>query len=216
MTRVIEFNFKENPPLVQVGIILFLLLVTSFVIYLFLFSPKLKEISSIKTKLDSLEENILKASKLKNEYNLPTEEEKMLWEKTRLELWSKIPPQKNSLLLMKNLALLARQFRIKDISFDIIKSGEASRLGRQSALPSPGETKTASSEEAFALELKPNFFFLKTSFHCRYQDLAAFLEGVESLPRLLEIKLLLIKRELPLMAADLTIKAYFLPREKDA
>ena len=66
------------------------------------------------------------------------------------------------------------------------------------------------------LEIQLDHFLLKTSFHCRYQDLAGFSEGIERLPRLLEIKSFQIRRELPMVAVELVLKAYYLEKESNA
>ena len=211
-----NFTLKDKPPLLRIGIILLPFILISSGAYLFLFAPKIKEIGRVTDELAAIEKKILDARILKSECDLPTDEEKRFWEETKLELWSKIPPQENLLSLMEDLAKIAKEVGIRDISFDLEKKGGASRLERQPPVPSPMEAEAAPPGQITSLELKLDSFFLKTSFHCHYQYLASFSEGVERLPRLLEIESLQIKRELPMMAVELVLKAYYLKREKNA
>ncbi len=212
-----SFNLDDKPLYLRKWAIisLFTLVIGVGSVYLFLFAPKIKEIDRVSNELAYFEEKICEAKRLRAAYGIPGEKEKMCWEETKVRFWSKIPSGENLLQLMENLAGLARESGIMDISFCPVKRGGAGRLGRQLTL-SLRSKKEAESNSVCALESKLDSFFLETSFHCHYRELADFLEGVETLPRLIEMESIYIRRELPKIAVEMAIKAYFLKREKDA
>ena len=150
-----------------------------------------------------------------------------MWSELRNEFSRSIPPEKKLLSLVKDIAKIAHDSSIYDISFSMPDAkGNSRSTGNHSNISLPvANTMADSIPEAGATPSpqggengvkRPHQLLINTTFHCRYQDLDHFLEGISTLPRVFEVATLKIERKLPLMSVNLTLKAFYAQGREDA
>jgi Tfp pilus assembly protein PilO len=173
-------------------------------LFYFLYLPKIKELRKIRAEIDRVEKEIEEAKRIERDFHPVSQEEEGKWKQVKSRLCALIPPERDVHKLIYELAGRARKCNIFDISF---KSGKEINTkifqGRKEVLsPVPIQVKEIFEEDV-------DYFFIKISSHSGYRDLAQFLEDIQKIDRFLEMESLVIKRNFPLISAELAVKAYY-------
>ena len=220
MIKNLYLSFKTLSPSLRLALYAVAFLLVCCIIFLPLYLSKINELKSIQSEINEVENNLLEGKQLQARCELPTEDEKKVWSEIRYSLYGRIPPEKRLLKLVKDIAKVAYDCSIYDVSFSMPDSAEDYRRMNSvnDNISNPIiETAAASSAQGnMPDDIKLNRFSIKTSFHCRYQDLARFLKGINNLPRLIEVESLEIKRRLPLMEVEMAINAFYSKGREDA
>ena len=167
---------------------------------LFFYLPKIKAIRRIKAEIAQAEKEINRIKAI--ERLQPSSQEEARWREVEFSFPSLIPPEKDVHELIYELAGRAKKCDILDISLKEEKESKVPE-GRQPVSP-----KTSVKGEPTALG-GMEYFLLRLYFHSDYRDLALFLKEIQDVKRLLLLESLVIKREFPLISAELVVKAYY-------
>ena len=167
---------------------------------LFFYLPKIKAIRRIKAEIAQAEKEINRIKAI--ERLQPSSQEEARWREVEFSFPSLIPPEKDVHELIYELAGRAKKCDILDISLKEEKESKVPE-GRQPVSP-----KTSVKGEPTALGGMEHFL-LRLYFHSDYRDLALFLKEIQDVKRLLLLESLVIKREFPLISAELVVKAYY-------
>ncbi len=161
-----------------------------------LYAFKIKEMRKFVVEIERVEAEEVKFSQLRSEFESTSEEEKAEWKRVEGKFYSVIFPERDNLQLIEELAKVAKECNISDISFNT------------------DYTICDSLQEDISNEV--DCFTVKFSLLCQYQELARFIDGIDNLLHLVEIESMEIKRGIPLITADLVVKAYYLKEENHA
>ena len=111
-----------------------------------------------------------------------------------------IPSKKDYPGLIREIARLARDLNIQDITFK-----DTNKLS-----PNVIEGEKQASPELSVLPGRDiSHFSIGISFHSRFRDLAYFLQEIQGIGRFVEIDSLVIKRSLPMISVDMVLVVYY-------
>lgn len=220
-------TYKSISPFWRFTIYAITFLLISGGTFLTLYLSKIDTLRSIQSEINKVEGDILKGKQLQARCKLPTEDEKKAWSEIKKNFFRRIPPEKKLLQLVKDIAKIAHDCSIYDISFAMPHTPRNSSSKNNyktisssvtDIIPDPmPEAHSISLDQSNEVDLiKLNQFSIKTSFHCRYQDLSHFLNGISTLPRVLAVSSLKIERKLPLMEVEMSINAFYAEGREDA
>jgi len=219
MVTQLYYTYKTLSPTLRVTLWTITLLLLSGVLFLPLYLSRIAELRSIQSQINEVEGNVVRGKQLEARCTLPTEDEEKVWRDMRKTFSKRVPAEKKLLPLVKDIAKIAHDCSIYDISFSMPQSeGEDRCMNRQNSLHPIMDTFSNTGHGAIAAPISQGHdgggislkrVSLHTSFHCRYRDLANFLKGVSNLLRLLEVESLTIERKLPLIAVEMVIIAFY-------
>lgn len=168
-----------------------------------IYALKIKEMRKFVVEIERVEAEEVKFSQLRFEFKSVNEEEKEEWKRVEGKFYSMLFPEKDILQLIEELAKVAKECNISDISFNT-----------DNIIGDSVQKASASTFEDISIEV--DYFTVKFSLQCQYQELARFIDGIENLPHLVEIESMEIKRGIPLITADLVVKACYSKEENHA
>ncbi|MDP2984201.1 MAG: hypothetical protein Q8O92_12840 [Candidatus Latescibacter sp.] len=168
-----------------------------------IYALKIKEKRKFIVEIERVKAEEVKSSQLRFEFKSVNEEEKEKWKIVEGKFYSVLFPGRDALQLIEELAKIAKECNISDISFNTDYTIDDSL---QKAYASTFED----------ISIKVDCFAVKFSLQCQYQELARFIDGIENLRYLVEIESMEIKRGIPLITADLVVKAYYSKEENHA
>lgn len=161
-----------------------------------IYALKIKEKRKFIVEIERVKAEEVKSSQLRFEFKSVNEEEKEKWKIVEGKFYSVLFPGRDALQLIEELAKIAKECNISDISFNTDYA-----IGD-------------SLQKDISIEV--DYFTVKFSLQCQYQELARFIDGIENLRYLVEIESMEIKRGIPLITADLVVKAYYSKEENHA
>ena len=94
-------------------------LIISGIISLPLYLSEINVLKSIQSAINKVEDDVTKGKQLQARCSLPTENEKEVWNEMENEFSRSIPPEKKLLSLVKDIAKIAHDCSIYDISFSM-------------------------------------------------------------------------------------------------
>lgn len=220
MFKDLYLGYKELSPSLKLALYAIAFFLLCIIVFLPLYIAKINELNTIQLQINEVENNLVEGKSLEARCDLPTDDEKKLWSEVRDNLYRKIPPEKRLLQLVKDIAKVAEDCSIYDLSFSMPES-QANSLRRNRSVdnfPNSGVERSVlhANQGNEVIDVKLDKFTIRTDFHCEYQDLAHFLKGISNLDRLLEVESLEIKRRLPLMEVEIAINAFYSKGGEDA
>ena len=220
MFRDLYIHYKTLSPSLKYALYATAFFLLCIIIFLPIYLAKINELNAIQSRIKEVENNLLEGKALKARCNLPTDDEKKIWLEVRDDLFKRIPPEKRLLQLVKEIASVAEDCSIHDVSFSMPVSQENSIGTNRTVVNSPNASierdMLSAKQENEMDDVKMDKFTIRTVFHCEYQELAHFLKKINNLARLLEIESLEIKRRLPLMEVEMAIHAFYSQGRDDA
>ncbi len=215
--------YKTLSPSLKFTIGLLLCTIVSGGIFFTLYHSGIAQLRSVRQALTAVEDNITKVKELQMRCAPASTDEKKLWKEVHEAFAMRVPSDKMLLPLMNDIARVAQECSIYDISFSLPEQQENLLLPRgqtasiaatdeRFADPAGGDTVIPYPQDRGDTSIKLSNFLVQTSFHCRYQELGSFLKGVCALPRLLEVESLTIERKLPLMEVKIILRAFYSER----
>ena len=178
------------------------IVVLAFLICGALYTFKIREIGKLKAEINRVEAEEAELSHPQVTFQPPAEEEREEWEKAEERLWLVIFPEKDVPQLIEELAKVAKEYNISDISFS---TGPVVAEGGRRVSPSLSNDVSVEG----LLPAEKDHFAVKVSLRCQYRQLARFLDGITDLVRLVEIESLEVKRGLPRISVDMVVKTYY-------
>ena len=220
MFKDLYLGFKALSPSLRFALYAIAFFLVCIIVFLPLYLTKIKELNSIQSQINDVENNLLEGKALEARCNLPTDDEKKIWWEVKDNLFRRIPPEKRLLQLVKDIAKVAEDCSIYDVSFSM-PDAQANSIRRNRAVDnfpnsSMGTNDSPASQGNKTVDVKLDKFTIRTDFHCEYQELANFLKGINDLSRLIEVESLQIKRRLPLMEVEIAINAFYSKGREDA
>jgi Tfp pilus assembly protein PilO len=219
--------YKQVSPSLKYTLSVLICVLVGGGIFLPLYLSKINQLKTLQSEIKEVEETILKGQQLQARCAPLTEEEKRTRSEMREKFSKGIPPEGGLLVLVKDIANIAQECSIYDISFSMATTAEHSSSQKSSTLKAATVTGSASdpslgaSTSSFTQGIEGegitlNQISLRTTFHCRYQDLADFLKGISTLPRIIEVESITIERKLPLMDVEIALNAFYSEGRQDA
>lgn len=201
-------DFRELPEAIKRGGIIGAL--TLFLLGLcgFSYLPKIKELRRIQVEINRVEKEVEKAQRIERGVQPPSPEEERRWKEVESRLYSMIPGGKDIFQLTYELARLAKEYNILDISFK--SGGEINPPAGQKEAPSESLSQA---QRTLGKDL--DHLLVKLFFQADYRDLAYFLAESPDIGRFLEIESVMIKRDFPLISVEMRVKAYYNQVSKD-
>ena len=223
MFKQLYLTYKAISPSLKLTIYMIVFLIISGIISLPLYLSEINMLKSIQSAINKVEDDVTKGKQLQARCSLPTENEKEVWNEMENEFSRSIPPEKKLLSLVKDIAKIAHDCSIYDISFSM---PDANSTGNHSTIslsgtdtmagPIPGAGTIPPTQGSETGVKTPHQLLITTSFHCRYRDLDRFLKGISDLPRVVKVDTLKIDRKLPLMSVKMTLNAFYAKEREDA
>lgn len=201
--------FQKLPPPVKLGLQALLLAIVLSLPIFFLVYPKFWQIQALRPQVESLEGKITAAIQKVKGFTSPSEAERGEWVASRTSLLAKLPPDEALPNLVEELTLLAARSKVVDL---LITTSSKVKL-------EPGKGPFLVGEESLAkaqpdLQIDLGYFPIQMSFRSSYRELARFVEGVQNLPPLVTIASLEVRRGVPLLGVQMTLRAYQSGRER--
>ncbi len=227
-------DLERKELLISISII-FLSLV---LFYLFVFRPRIKDISGTKQVLERVQDRLGKASRAIPEVG-KYENENTLLELEKVSLKTKIPSEQQIPRLLDKLRRMAKEAGIEDVSLStkdeqivLFKNGWTPGITPDNvsppapspadSSPSPGKTpqgknvsvdNTGNGENSFSPSQECYRIPVTIRADGKYRSLAKFLAAIPNSDRLFTITSLRLQREeelIPLIRAEIKINAFYL------
>ncbi len=168
----------------------------------YLYIHKIREMEDIKARIKQAEAGIQETNGTGISLKEAKERQKDLESRLRVL----IPYEKDYPGLIREIARLARELNIQDITFK-----DTNKLS-----PNVIEGERQASPELSVLPGRDiSHFSIGISFHSRFRDLAYFLQEIQGIGRFIEIDSLVIKRSFPMISVDMVIIVYYRQRSED-
>lgn len=217
-------DIRELHPGLRVGILLVPFFILWLLIYLIIYSPKIKKLRGYKTEITGLEQDFSHNLETIKNYKPPADKDRQEWQVSQALLWADSSPDEKLSQLVEKLARLAQESNISDISFTTKeKSGftgggtlqRMSRFQRMRTLKQKGQEQESLAGapilNKYGYEL--SHIPIESAFKTGYQELARFLEAIKEKAPSLEIETMEIKREIPLISVTLVLKAHYIQKK---
>lgn len=196
--------FQRLPPLVKLGLQAVLLaIVLSLPILIFVY-PKFQQLRTLRPQVESLEGKITAAIQKLKGFTSPSEVEREEWAASRARLLAKLPPDEALPNLVEELTLLAARSKVVDL---LVTTSPRVKLGSGEKGPLLlGEEGLVKAQPDLQIDL--GYFPIQVSFRSSYRELARFTEGVQNLPPLVAVASMEVRRAVPLLGVQMTLRAY--------
>lgn len=202
--------FQKLPPPVKLGLQALLLAIVLSLPIFFLVYPKFRQMQALRPQVESLESKITAAIQRVKGFTPPSEAERGEWIASRGKLLAKLPPDEALPNLVEELTLVAARSRVIDLLITT-----SSRVKLEPGAKGPfvvGEESLAKAQPDLQIDL--GHFPIQVSFRSSYRELARFIEGVQNLPPLVTIASFEVRRAVPLLGVQMTLRAYYSGRER--
>ena len=172
---------------------------------------KLRNIQRFKGEISELESRLSQGQEIWKRYPPLSASARSDLERAQARLFRVLPKDRDVPSLLQEVARLARDHRLADISFHtadgLATPGAATRsAASQTAGSGPGQSPApATAQGSKPIEAVP----AKVAFAGDYRDIAFFLEGLSKIPRLVTVQSLKVQRGFPLLSAEVILQAYY-------
>ena len=176
---------------------------------------EIRNIQRLKMEVVQLETNLSKGQELWREYPPLTPGESRNLQEAQDRLFRLLPRDKDIPPMLQEITRLAGKYSLSDISFNT-GNGVAPPSAGQPSVPAGGATQVVVPQPTPPVPSKPlersgpiDSFPLRVAFIGDYREIAYFLEALHRIPRLIKIQSLQLRRGVPLVAAEVTLNAYY-------
>ncbi|MFQ5902636.1 MAG: type 4a pilus biogenesis protein PilO [Candidatus Binatia bacterium] len=175
---------------------------------------KIRNIQRLRVEIVQLETKLSKGQEIWRDYPPLTPEERRDLQKAQERLFRMLPRDKDIPPLLQEVSRLAREYNLADVSFHTGDGAALSDKGQQpasaasqvAAVPQPTPAVAPNVQESSGPIAS---FPLKVTFAGDYRKVAYFLEALQKIPRLMTIQSLQLQRGIPLVVAEVVLKAYY-------
>ena len=201
-------GFKNSPRSFSLVIWVVALILVVFWVF------KIRNIQRLRVEVVQLETKLRKGQELWKNYPPLTPEERRDLQKAQERLFRILPRDKDIPPVLEEISRLAWEYNLSDISFNTGDRATSPRTGQPPAsaasqvavVPQPTPAVSPNVPESSGPIAS---FPLKVAFAGDYREIAYFLEALQKVPRLMTIQSLRLQRGIPLVVADVVLKAYY-------
>ena len=175
---------------------------------------KILSIQRLKAEVVQLETKLSKGQELWREYPPLTPEERRDLQKAQERLFRLLPRDKDIPPMLQEISRLAQEYNLSNVSINIDNGAAPAEAGQppapsaapQVVVPRPTPPVSPQVQESSG---PIDSFPLRVAFAGDYQEIAYFLEALQKIPRLIMVQSLRLQRDVPLVAAEVVLKAYY-------
>lgn len=174
---------------------------------------KLRDIQHLQWQVALTEGKLKSAQDLWRNYPPMEPEKRGDLERSQERLFRSLPREKEIPPLYEEISRLAREFNLSEVTIgtedQAVKPGAEKGASpaapprvapAQAAAPSPGPSEDSGPIGSFAV---------KVSFSGDYREIAYFLEALRTIPRLVTVQSLQMRRRVPVVSAEIVLRSYY-------
>jgi Tfp pilus assembly protein PilO len=194
------------------------IVVFSWVLYAYLYSPKLGELKDLQNEISRKQAQMEDEVRKQNVAINISEDEMGEWTRKIERVNMRLPDRENFEKLLYDIGKMARKMGLNDFKLEVETGNEEEEPGKSSA-PSSKQISVAKRQKVVVKKkwrkehLPVNAAVLKIGFSSGYRELANFLEDITKNARAMSLDKIEVGRNGEKMIAKVTIKAYY--REED-
>ena len=176
---------------------------------------KIRSIQRIRKDIVQLETKLSKGQELWRNFPPLSPREKEDLQKAQERLFRMLPKEKDVPSVLQEVSRVAREYDLSNLSVSTA-GGAAPPTASQSPTPASGSpqpvvpqpTPSAITQAPESSETIDSFP-IRLTFSGDYREIAYFLESLQKIPRVVTIQSLQLQRGIPLVVAEVVLKAYY-------
>jgi Tfp pilus assembly protein PilO len=183
-------------------------------IFIVIWGLKIRNIQRLKMDVVQLERQLGSGQELWKNYPPLAPQERRDLQEAQEHLFRMLPRDMDIPPVLQEVSRLAREHNLTHVSFHAGEGaaapGEAQPTSPAGAQPQVVPQPTPAAPQKVAESSGPiDYFPLKVTFAGDYREIAYFLEAMEKIPRVITIQSLQLQRGVPLVVAEVMVRAYY-------